>query len=58
MYGIRGEPNRFEPIFSLKTELNRTETGWFDPVSVFFKKFRFVIFFDKNRTEPKMITPT
>jgi len=29
------EPNRFEPVFAIK---NRTETGWFDPVSVFFQK--------------------
>ena len=57
------EPNRFEPVFALKKP-NRTETGRFDPVSVrirfFFQKknFGLVIFFDKNRTEPKMITPT
>jgi len=40
---------------------NRTETGRFDPVSVFFfkkKYFGLVIFFDKNRTEPKIITST
>ena len=52
------EPNRFEPVFALK---NRTETGQFDLVSVqfrFFFKFDLVIFFDKNRTEPKMITTT
>jgi hypothetical protein len=29
------EPNRFEPVFVLK---NRTETGQFEPISVFFKK--------------------
>jgi hypothetical protein len=54
------EPNRFEPVFALKKP-NRTETGQFDPVSVFFfkkKKFGLVTFFDKNRTEPKMISPT
>ena len=36
--------NRFEPVFSLK---KRTETGRFDPVSVFFskKKIRFDYFF-------------
>jgi len=38
------EPNRFEPVFSLK---NRTETGRFELVSVFFKKkkFQFDYFF-------------
>jgi len=36
---------------------NRTETGQFEPVSVFKKKFSLVTFFDKNRTEPKMNTP-
>jgi len=55
------EPNRFEPVFALKTP-NRTETGRFDPVSVrvrfFFKKkiSVWLLFFNKNRTEPKMIT--
>ena len=52
--------NRFEPVFSLK-KANRTETGRFDPISVFFskqKKFNLITFFDKNRTEPKMISPT
>jgi len=57
------EPNQFEPVFALKKP-NRTETGQFDPVSVrfrfFFKKknFNLVTFFDKNRTKPKMITPS
>jgi hypothetical protein len=36
------EPNRFEPVFALK---NQTETGWFDPVSVFFKKNSVWLFF-------------
>jgi hypothetical protein len=31
------EPNQFEPVFALKKP-NRTETGQFDPVSVFFSK--------------------
>ena len=31
------ESNRFEPVFALKKP-NRTETGRFDPVSVFFSK--------------------
>ena len=47
------EPNRFELVFALKKP-NRTETGWFDPVSVFLKnKFRFGYFFliKPNRTE-------
>jgi hypothetical protein len=49
------EPSRFEPVFFLK---NRTETGRFEPVSVFFKKnFNLVIFFYKNRTESKIIIP-
>jgi hypothetical protein len=43
------EPNQFEPVFALKGP-NRTETGRFDPVSVWFqfflkKKFRFGYFF-------------
>ena len=40
------EPNRFEPFFALKKP-NRTETGRFDPVSVFFfkKKIQFGYFF-------------
>jgi len=50
------EPNWFELVFSLK---NRTETGRFDPVSFFFFKISvWLLFFDKNRIEPKMITPT
>jgi len=51
------EPNRFEPVFVLK---NRTELKaiglnrfWF-----FKKKICLIIFFYKNRTEPKIITPT
>ena len=37
---------------------NRTETSRFEPVLVFFqkKKIDLVTFFDKNWTEPKMIT--
>jgi len=57
------EPNQFEPVFALK---NRTEPK---PVSLtrfrigfgfFFQKknFGLVTFFDRNRTEPKMITPS
>jgi len=57
------EPNRFEPVFSLKNQTEQ-KTGRFDPVSVwfrfFFQKnfFSLVTFFDKNRIEPKMITPS
>jgi hypothetical protein len=45
-----------------RTELNRNRSVWpgFGSVSVFFSKkknFNLVTFFDKNRTEPKMITP-
>jgi hypothetical protein len=37
------KPNRFEPVFVQK---NRTETGQFEPVSVFLKKnFGWVTFF-------------
>jgi len=36
---------------------NRTETGRFEPVLVFFLNFGLVIVFDKNRTELKIITP-
>jgi hypothetical protein len=48
------KPNRFLPK---KSDL--TETGRFDPVSVFLKKNSvWLLFFYKNQTEPKMITPT
>ena len=57
--------NRAKPVFALKnrTEPNRNRSVWpgFGSVSVFFfkkKYFGLVTFFDKNRTEPKMITPT
>ena len=42
------QPDRFEPVFILKNriESNRTETGRFELVSVFFlKKFQFDNFF-------------
>jgi hypothetical protein len=47
------EPNRFEPVFFKKP--HRTETGWFEPVSVFLFKnnFGLVTFFNKNQTETK-----
>jgi hypothetical protein len=51
------KPNRFEPVFILNKP-NRTETDRFEPVSVFFKKNSvWLLFFDKNRTELKIITP-
>jgi len=52
---------RFYKQKTEKTEPNQTETGRFDPVSGFFfkkKKFGLVTFFDKNRAESKMITPS
>ena len=61
--------NRAKPVwtgfFPKKPNQNRfksvwvgflTKTGQFEPVSVFKKKFSLVIFFDKNQTEPKIIT--
>jgi hypothetical protein len=53
------EPNQknlAKPVFVLK---NRTETGRFEPVSVFLKKISiwFFFFVDKNQTKPKMTTP-
>jgi len=52
--------NRAKPVWTgfFPKNPNRTETGRFDPVSVYLKKkFGLVTFFDKNQTEPKMITP-
>ena len=58
------QKNRAKPVWTgfCPKKPNRTETGRFDPVSVqfwffFLKKFGLVIFFYKNRTEQKMITP-
>jgi len=59
------EPHRFEPVFALKKP-NRTEPKpvgltrfWFGFGFFFQKKiFGLVTFFDKNRIEPKMITPS
>jgi hypothetical protein len=31
----KNKPNQFEPVFILKN-LNRTKTGWFEPISIFF----------------------
>jgi hypothetical protein len=49
------KPNWFGPVFVLK---NRIETDRFEPILVFFFKNNSVwlLFFNKNRTEPKMIT--
>jgi hypothetical protein len=47
------KPNQFEPVFILK---NRTETGWFEPVSVCFFNLILLFIFNKNRTEYKIIT--
>jgi hypothetical protein len=54
------ESDRFELVFILKksnqTKPNRTETGRFELVSVFFLNFSLVIFFNKNQTELKITT--
>jgi hypothetical protein len=65
------EKNRVKPKKPSQIDLNRfffqnnrTETGWFEQVSVrfwfFFQNLKtdFVIFFYKNQTESKMIIPT
>jgi hypothetical protein len=51
------DPNRFEPVFAQKTEPKPIGLTRF---RFFFQKknFGLVTFFDKNRTEPKMITPS
>ena len=46
--------NRFEPVFALKKP-NRTETGRFDPVSVFFFKKKSVWLFFFIKTKPNRI---
>lgn len=66
------EPNRKNRVKTEKTKINQakpvwtgffpkkpnlTEIGRFKPVSVFFFNFSLVIFFDKNRTEPKLLIP-
>jgi len=51
------EPNRFEPVFVLKNKPNQNRLVW-TGFGVFKKKIQFgYFFFNKNRTEPKMITP-
>jgi len=54
--------NRAKPVWTgfCPKKPNWTETGRFDPVSVFFfkkKNFSLVTFFDKNWIKPKIITP-
>ena len=51
------EPNRFEQIFVLKNRIEPKPVGlnWFQ-VNFFKKISVWLIFFDKNRTEPKIIT--
>jgi hypothetical protein len=54
------EPNRFEPIFVLKNRTKLKLVGlnrfWF--FFFFFLIWVWLLFFYKNRTELKMITPT
>jgi len=47
--------NRAKPVFVLK---NQIEIDQFELVLVFLKKSVWLLFFDKNRSELKMITPT
>jgi len=49
------EPNRFEPVFVLKnqTEPKLVGLNWFRFLK---KKFNLVIFLNKNRIQPKIIT--
>jgi presenilin-like A22 family membrane protease len=44
-------PNRTQ------TEKNMSQTGLFEPVSIFLKFSLITFFFDKKRIEQKMITP-
>ena len=48
------EPNRFEPVLSKNTKPNRF-WFWFRYLK---KKIILIIFFDKNQTKQKIITPT
>jgi hypothetical protein len=51
---IQIEKNRAKPVWTGFVLKNRTETGRFEPVSFFLNKiFGLVIFFYKNRTDPK-----
>jgi hypothetical protein len=51
------EPNRFEPVFVLKTEPKPVGLNWFWFDFYFLKKkIGLITFFYKNQTESKMIT--
>jgi hypothetical protein len=52
----KNERNRFEPVFIQK---NRTELkpAGLNRFRFFLKNFNLIIFFDKNQTEQKIITP-
>jgi hypothetical protein len=51
------EPNRKNDFCSKITKPNRTETGWFELISVFFFKNKIKYFFlNKNQTKLKIIT--
>jgi outer membrane biosynthesis protein TonB len=56
------KPEKTKPKPRKPSQTEKPEPNRFDPVSVrfrfFFFKFGLVTFFDKNRTEPKMITPS
>jgi len=48
----------FLGFFKSRTKPDRTETGRFDSVLILKKKPIWLFFIGKNRTEPKIITPT
>jgi len=50
------KPKKINWFFQFFSSINRTETGRFELVSVFFLN-GLVIFLDENRTEPEMFTP-
>jgi len=50
------EPSRFEPVLSKKIKPNRNQSVWTGFGFFSKKKIDLVTFFDKNWTEPKMIT--
>jgi hypothetical protein len=56
------QKNQAKPVWTgfCPKKMNRTETDRFEPVSVWFQFFFvwLLFFFDKNRIEPKMITPS
>ena len=55
----RSKPeNRAKPVWTgfYPKKPNQTETSQFEPISVFFKKFWFNYFLNKNQTELKIIT--